>query len=76
LVCATAKATLASLPKEIEVYEQAIETLREQVNAPDFFKQESDVTQSLLNELEEKEAALEAAFERWEYLENLENNQQ
>ena len=70
------KQALASLPKEIEVYEQAIETLREQVNAPDFFKQESDVTQSLLNELEEKEAALEAAFERWEYLENLENNQQ
>ncbi len=60
---------LESLPEKLEILEQEVEQLQEQVNTPDFFTQSVEITQPVLNALEEKEKKLELAFERWEELE-------
>ncbi|BBN81797.1 ABC transporter ATPase [Pseudoalteromonas sp. A25] len=67
------KLELEQLPSKVEALEQALEQQQEIVNAPDFFKQDAQTTQSALNELAELESKLEAAFERWEELEALQN---
>jgi ATP-binding cassette subfamily F protein uup len=66
---------LEQLPKQIETFENEIESLQTRISAPDFFSQSSDITQPILDELQKHEAALEHAFERWEALEALKNNE-
>ncbi|HBW97224.1 MAG TPA: hypothetical protein DEF74_02830, partial [Pseudoalteromonas sp.] len=51
----------------------AVEAQQAVVSDPDFFKQDSDVTTNALNHLAKLESDLEAAFERWEELEELQN---
>ncbi len=64
---------LEQLPQKLEALEAELQTLQEQVADPDFFGQPHDRTQQVLAKLAEAEQALEAAFERWEYLEGLKN---
>lgn len=56
---------LEQLPGTIEKLEKDIAELQAQVAAPNFFEEPRDVTEATLSALAEKEAALEAAFERW-----------
>ncbi|MBO1519474.1 ATP-binding cassette ATPase Uup [Oceanisphaera pacifica] len=60
---------LNGLPAKLEQLEQAIEDLQATVNAPDFFTQSDEQTQSILQELANTEAEFEIAFTRWESLE-------
>ncbi|AOT08449.1 ATP-binding cassette ATPase Uup [Pseudoalteromonas luteoviolacea] len=69
------KLELEALPSKVEELETALEEQQALVNSPEFFKQESDVTQQALNQLAELESKLETAFERWEELEALQNQQ-
>ncbi|KZN33268.1 ATP-binding cassette ATPase Uup [Pseudoalteromonas luteoviolacea] len=69
------KLELEALPSKVEELEAALESQQELVNSPEFFKQDSDVTQQALNQLAELESKLETAFERWEELEALQNQQ-
>ncbi len=64
---------LEQLPQKLEALEAKLQTLQDQVADPDFFGQPHDRTQQVLAQLAEAEQALEAAFERWEYLEGLKN---
>jgi len=64
---------LEQLPQKLEALEAELQTLQDQVADPDFFGQPHDRTQQVLAKLAEAEQALEAAFERWEYLEGLKN---
>ena len=57
----------------MEQLEAAVEAQQAVVSDPDFFKQDSDVTTNALNHLAKLESDLEAAFERWEELEELQN---
>ena len=68
------KLELEQLPNDVDTLEQEIEVLQAQVNDPDFFKQDPKMTQAELARLAAMNAELEAAFERWEYLESLQNN--
>ncbi|KZN42956.1 ABC transporter ATP-binding protein [Pseudoalteromonas luteoviolacea] len=69
------KLELEGLPSKVEELEAALESQQELVNSPEFFKQDSEVTQQALNQLAELESKLETAFERWEELEALQNQQ-
>ncbi len=62
---------LAQLPSKIEQLEIAIADLQTQIGQSDFFNQPHDVTGPILQSLSDKEAELEAVFERWEQLEAL-----
>ncbi|QOL24931.1 ABC transporter ATP-binding protein [Thalassotalea sp. LPB0316] len=62
---------LEALPERIDNLEQQISALQEQVNDSDFFAQEVEITQKILNQLQELESELEAAFERWQELDEL-----
>lgn len=64
---------LDQMPQRMEELEAAVEALQTQVSDASFFNQPHDVTQSVLEQLATAEQALEAAFERWEYLESLKN---
>ena len=64
---------LEQLPQKLEELEAQLQNLQEQVADPSFFGQSHDHTQQVLAQLSEAEQALEAAFERWEYLEGLKN---
>lgn len=64
---------LEQLPQKLEDLETQLQTLQEKVADPSFFGQPHDQTQQVLAQLAEAEQALEAAFERWEYLEGLKN---
>lgn len=64
---------LEQLPARLEQLEADIATLQGQVGDPAFFNQPHDATQKVLDALGSAEQALEAAFERWEYLESLKN---
>ncbi|MBN2865133.1 MAG: ATP-binding cassette domain-containing protein [Thiotrichales bacterium] len=57
------------LPALIEELEQALEGLSEQMNDPSFYQKPEAETQKVIKALADKEAELEAAFERWEVLE-------
>ncbi|ALB71199.1 ABC transporter ATP-binding protein [Cronobacter muytjensii] len=65
---------LEQLPARLETLEAALEGLQAQVSDAAFFNQPHDVTQDVLAQLSAAEAALEEAFERWEYLESLKNS--
>ncbi len=58
-----------ALPGLIEELEQALESLGETMNQPDFYQRDEATVQETLKQLADKEAELEAAFERWETLE-------
>ena len=62
---------LAQLPNKIEELETTIADLQAQIGHSDFFNQPHEVTSSILQSLADKEAELEAVFERWEQLEAL-----
>ncbi len=62
---------LAQLPHKIEELETAIADLQAQIGHSDFFNQPHEVTSPILQSLADKEAELEAVFERWEQLEAL-----
>ena len=62
---------LAQLPSKIEQLEIAIADLQAQIGQSDFFNQPHDITGSILQSLSDKEAELEAVFDRWEQLEAL-----
>lgn len=62
---------LAQLPNKIEELETAIADLQAQIGHSDFFNQPHEVTSPILQSLADKEAELEAVFERWEQLEAL-----
>jgi ATP-binding cassette subfamily F protein uup len=68
------KRELEQLPALIESLDAEIGTLQAQVNSPEFFRQTSDVTSAILNQLHDAESKLAHAYERWELLEAL--NQQ
>ncbi|MGO2477303.1 MAG: ATP-binding cassette ATPase Uup [Pseudoalteromonas sp.] len=67
------KLELEQLPSKVEQLEIALETQQVVVNDSDFFKQDADSTTKALNHLAKLESDLEAAFERWEELEELKN---
>ncbi|MEL0639518.1 ABC transporter ATP-binding protein [Pseudoalteromonas aliena] len=67
------KLELEQLPNKMEQLEAEVEAQQVIVSDPDFFKQDSDVTTKALNYLTKLESDLEAAFERWEELEELKN---
>ena len=62
---------LAQLPSKIEQLEIAIADLQVQIGQSDFFNQPHDITGPILQSLSDKEAELEAVFDRWEQLEAL-----
>ncbi|RMH15575.1 MAG: ATP-binding cassette domain-containing protein [Gammaproteobacteria bacterium] len=61
---------LDQLPDRIEALEQQQQTLQATINAPDFYKQDQEVVQKTLTELETLDAELEKALNRWEELES------
>ncbi|GAM57417.1 ABC transporter ATP-binding protein uup [Vibrio ishigakensis] len=65
---------LESLPQLLEQLEQDIEALQEKVNDPSFFTSAVEETQPVLEELANKEQELEIAFERWEELEEMQQD--
>ena len=67
------KLELEQLPNKMEQLEADLEKQQERVSHEDFFKQDSDITAKELNHLAQLESDLEAAFERWEELEELKN---
>ena len=67
------KLELEQLPNKMEQLEAEVEAQQIIVSDPDFFKQDSNVTTKALNHLAQLESDLEAAFERWEELEELKN---
>ncbi len=62
---------LEQMPSMLETLEAELARLQSQVNEAGFYRQPHDVTQPVLDALSSSEQALEAAFERWEYLESL-----
>ncbi|MBQ4832453.1 ABC transporter ATP-binding protein [Pseudoalteromonas sp. MMG010] len=67
------KLELEQLPGKMEQLEVDIEKQQLIVSDPDFFKKDSETTTKQLNHLAKLESDLEAAFERWEELEELKN---
>ncbi|EXU73689.1 ABC transporter ATP-binding protein [Erwinia mallotivora] len=64
---------LEQLPEKMEALETQLASLQAKVAENTFFSQPHEVTQPVLDALSEAEQQLEAAFERWEYLESLKN---
>ncbi len=66
---------LEALPEKLEQLEARVDELQGIVNEASFFTQSVDVTQPILDDLTQTEAELEAAFERWEELEALQDSE-
>ncbi|MEW5287825.1 ABC transporter ATP-binding protein [Erwinia papayae] len=64
---------LEQLPEKMEALETQLASLQAKVAESTFFSQPHEVTQPVLDALSAAEQQLEAAFERWEYLESLKN---
>jgi len=62
---------LDELPQRIEVLETELETLQQQVSAPDFYKNDADTVNGLLSQIKVVEVELQAAYARWEVLEDV-----
>ena len=62
---------LDALPAKIEALEQKTQQLQDQVSDPGFFKQDTNASNQVLNELAETEASLSQAYERWDELEGM-----
>jgi ATP-binding cassette subfamily F protein uup len=65
------KRELDSLPALLESLETQVDEYQQQVNAADFFNNNSEYTQSVLDALHKAESDLEVAFDRWQELEEL-----
>jgi len=59
---------LEALPAQIDELEGLIGELQEQVNQPDFFSQDPEITKKILNQLQESESKLEVCYDRWQEL--------
>lgn len=62
-----------ALPELLENLENQLNALHEQVSANDFYQQEQEKVQAVLEQITKTEQELEQAFERWEELENLQS---
>jgi len=62
---------LEALPEQIDNLETLIDELQNQVNQTDFFSQTAEKTSAILNQLQESESKLEAAYSRWQELDEL-----
>lgn len=60
---------LKALPKQIEGMEAQQAELHEQINRPDFYRQEAAVTAKVQDDLAELTMKLENAYDRWSMLE-------
>lgn len=60
---------LAQLPEQIEQLERAVQQASDQVNDPALYQQSAADIQAATSALEQAQAALASAFERWEALE-------
>ncbi|TLF48681.1 ATP-binding cassette domain-containing protein [Halomonas urmiana] len=60
---------LDGLPAEIERLEAAVAAFEERVGAPSFYQQEAETVAATLQSLNDTQAALDAAMERWMELE-------
>jgi len=65
---------LEELPVKLEQLEACVAELQQVVNDASFFTQSVDNTQPILDNLTQAEADLDAAFERWEELEALQQD--
>ena len=61
---------LDSLPGKIEQLEEEVGALESAVAEPDFYQQEPSLVEEKLRQLADKQAQLEAAFERWAELDS------
>jgi len=68
------KRELEQLPKHIEQLELELEKLQVKVAHVDFFKQPVGDTQPVLERIQAIEEELVEALERWDYLENMQEN--
>lgn len=68
------KRELEQLPKQIEQLELELEKLQVKVAHVDFFKQPVGDTQPVLERIQAIEEELVEALERWDYLENMQEN--
>lgn len=64
---------LSSLPQEIEALEQKIEELQTKVSDPSFYTQEEEQIKATLAQLESFDQDLQAKYDRWSELEELQN---
>ena len=62
---------LEALPEQMEQLESDIDSLQQEMNAPDFYSGDQTVVANKLQQLADKEQQLEACFERWEELESM-----
>ncbi len=62
---------LDELPKRIENLENEIAQLQGQISSPDFFKQDTKDSNSVLSLLAERENSLATAYDRWDELEGM-----
>jgi ATP-binding cassette subfamily F protein uup len=61
---------LDMLPGKIDEVESLIDSLQVQVNDADFFSQDENITQKVLNQLAESESNLEIVYARWQELDD------
>jgi len=61
---------LEQLPSQIEQLETALEGLQKQISAPDFYSQNHNNVQPVLEQLAATEATLDRSIERWTVLED------
>lgn len=62
---------LEQLPGEIEAMERRLEALQEEINSPEFFKQDAQHTRQSLEQLSALQQKLETAYARWDELESM-----
>jgi ATP-binding cassette subfamily F protein uup len=62
---------LKTLPQDIEKFEAEIAVAHEEMGAPDFYKQPSDVITAAAEKTKKLESDLATAYSRWEELEAL-----
>jgi len=68
------KRELEEIPARIEQLEQELASLQSEVNAPDFFRRDNNVTQPILERVQHIEETINSLLERWDYLENFQDN--
>ena len=61
---------LDALPDRIETLERDVDTIQNQVNAEDFYRQDHEHVREKLEKLDELQRQLETAVERWAELED------
>ncbi len=61
---------LADLPLKIDALETELHDLQNQVNQPDFYRQSTEQTTKILNQIKEIENDLSKGYQRWQALES------